>query len=187
MIEDGPKEVERLARKMAKDLSSTVLNTDNSAFEKVITDTSNNPITIRIVLPWAGSESPSPYSDPRHVLTPFLSSISCIQSFTRKHHPIVTRSRDSPPDLAVAADAEARLCSHMLWLATYATTRSFSLQCSNPCTGISRHQTARYETHHRSSLPSTERLLRRITDLSKISVRSLRAVPSCQVKLVLRG
>ncbi|KUL89733.1 hypothetical protein ZTR_00415 [Talaromyces verruculosus] len=53
MIEDGPKEVERLARKMAKELSSTVLNTDNSAFEKVITDTNNNPITTRIVLPRA--------------------------------------------------------------------------------------------------------------------------------------
>ena len=74
------------------------------------------------------------------------------------------------------------ICSQIVWPATCAT--GFSLQCSNLSTGISRHQTARYGTHHRSSLPSTERLLRRITDLSKISVRSLSAVCGCQVELL---
>ena len=41
--------------------------------------------TYNIVLPWAGSESPSPYCIPRHVLTLFLPAISLIQSSSWKH------------------------------------------------------------------------------------------------------
>ena len=95
--------------------------------------------TYGIVLPWAGSESPSPYSIPRHVLTLFLPSISQIQLSSWKH-----------PVFAVDAAVPAPQ-SQVVYVVKWANVRD--LRC-NFCTflreyhGIKRPGTKRTIVRH---------------------------------------